>query len=80
MYGFVICRKAWISILVGLTFILMHAFTKSAAAQWETRTQLYLVSIGSGDPDNMTLRAVNTIKDSDIIFCPIDCLVPCQLN
>ncbi|CAN2044548.1 Tetrapyrrole methylase [Candidatus Magnetomoraceae bacterium gMMP-1] len=32
-------------------------------------TQLYLVSVGSGDPDNITLRAVNAIKDSDIIFC-----------
>ncbi|MDY6989320.1 MAG: SAM-dependent methyltransferase [Thermodesulfobacteriota bacterium] len=30
---------------------------------------LYLVSMGSGDADNLTLRAVNTIKGSDIIFC-----------
>jgi precorrin-4/cobalt-precorrin-4 C11-methyltransferase len=30
---------------------------------------LYLVSVGSGDPDNITLRAVNVIKDSQVIFC-----------
>ncbi|MEW6378576.1 MAG: SAM-dependent methyltransferase [bacterium] len=40
-----------------------------AAAKEPPRTQVYLVSVGSGDPDNITLRAVNVIKDSDIIFC-----------
>ncbi|MGB9590920.1 MAG: SAM-dependent methyltransferase [Candidatus Kryptoniota bacterium] len=34
-----------------------------------SKTHLYLVSVGSGDQDNITLRAINTIKDSDIIFC-----------
>jgi precorrin-4/cobalt-precorrin-4 C11-methyltransferase len=52
-----------------LLFVLIQGPVQNAAAQWETRTQLYLVSIGSGDPDNITLRAVNTIKDSDIVFC-----------
>jgi len=33
------------------------------------KTQLYLVSTGNGDPANITLKAVNTIKDSDIVFC-----------
>lgn len=32
-------------------------------------TSLYLVSVGNGDPDNITLRAINTIRVSDIIFC-----------
>jgi len=41
---------------------------KTAAGQ-SSKTQMYLVSVGSGDPDNITLRAVNVIKDSDIIFC-----------
>ncbi|MDY6830579.1 MAG: SAM-dependent methyltransferase [Thermodesulfobacteriota bacterium] len=31
--------------------------------------QLFLVSTGNGDPGNITLNAVNTIKDSDVIFC-----------
>jgi precorrin-4 methylase len=33
------------------------------------KTNLYLVSVGSGDQDNITVRAINTIKDSHLIFC-----------
>ncbi len=33
------------------------------------KTGLYLVSTGSGDPDNITFKAADTIKESDIIFC-----------
>lgn len=69
MRDFFIDGKARVSIVVALLFIFMYGLVQNASAQWETRTQLYLVSIGSGDPDNMTLRAVNTIKDSDIVFC-----------
>ncbi|MFW5901558.1 MAG: SAM-dependent methyltransferase [Thermodesulfobacteriota bacterium] len=32
-------------------------------------TRLYLVSTGNGDPKNITLKAVETIKASDVIFC-----------
>jgi precorrin-4/cobalt-precorrin-4 C11-methyltransferase len=31
--------------------------------------KLFLVSVGSGDPDNITLRAMNVVKDSEVIFC-----------
>jgi precorrin-4/cobalt-precorrin-4 C11-methyltransferase len=34
-----------------------------------SKSSLYIVSVGNGDPDNITLRAINTIRDSDIIFC-----------
>ena len=40
-----------------------------AVAKEPPRTHVYLVGVGSGDTDNITLRAVNVIKDSDIIFC-----------
>ncbi|MFO7860801.1 MAG: SAM-dependent methyltransferase [Desulfosalsimonas sp.] len=33
------------------------------------KTGLYLVSTGSGDPENITFKAADTIKDSDVIFC-----------
>lgn len=31
--------------------------------------RLYLVSTGNGDPENITLKAVDTIKASEVIFC-----------
>lgn len=56
--------KIWtLTVLVGVFF----CFQTSLAAS--SKTQLYLVSVGNGDPDNITLRAVNTIKDADIVFC-----------
>lgn len=33
---------------------------------------LYLVSVGNGDQDNITLRALNTMKAADIVFCRKD--------
>jgi precorrin-4/cobalt-precorrin-4 C11-methyltransferase len=42
---------------------------QDADAKELSGTQVYLVSVGNGDPDNITLRAVNVIKDSNIIFC-----------
>jgi len=52
-----------------LLLMAMAGFIQSAEAQWGPKTQLYLVGMGTGDPDNITLRAVNVIKDSNIIFC-----------
>ncbi len=39
------------------------------AAGQTNDTRLYLVSTGNGDPDNITLKAVDVISRSDIIFC-----------
>ncbi|MFP4226077.1 MAG: SAM-dependent methyltransferase [Desulfobacterales bacterium] len=52
---------------VFLSLLLLLPQSGDAAANG--KTQLYLVSVGNGDPDNITLKAINTIKDSDIIFC-----------
>ena len=43
--------------------------SEPSAADTGVKTKLFLVSIGNGDPDNITLRAVSTIRESDIIFC-----------
>jgi precorrin-2 methylase len=55
--------------LLSLVFLLLAGLIQNADAQWGPKTQLYLVGMGTGDPHNITLRAINTIKDSDIIFC-----------
>jgi len=34
-----------------------------------TATKFHLVGVGPGDPDLITLRAVNVIRQSDVIFC-----------
>ena len=59
-------QNGWVFIFMVLAGIFLFSQTSIAAAG---KTQLYLVSVGNGDPDNITLRAVNTIKDADIIFC-----------
>jgi len=69
MYQFVIGKRACIASVAALLFILMYGVVEKAGAHKDTKTQLYLVSVGNGDTDNITLRAINTIKDSDIIFC-----------
>ena len=69
MNNFSIRKTIWISIVVLMLFISMDGFIQNAGAATRNRTQFYLVSTGNGDPDNITLRAVNIIKDSDIIFC-----------
>jgi len=56
-------------IVTALLLMAMTGFIQNADAQWGPKTQLYLVGMGTGDPDNITLRAVNVIKDSDIVFC-----------
>ena len=39
------------------------------AADQTTQGRLFLVSTGVGDPDLITLRAIDTLKQSDVIIC-----------
>jgi precorrin-4 methylase len=50
-------------------FVCFQVSVYNAEAKVDASTNLFLVSVGNGDPDNITLRAINTIKDSQIIFC-----------
>jgi precorrin-4/cobalt-precorrin-4 C11-methyltransferase len=54
-------------VLAALAFFFAAGWGPYAEAKENGR--LYLVSVGSGDPDNITLRAMNVIKDSEVIFC-----------
>ena len=68
MYNFSIGRRIRIGTIAALLFVLIPGCGVNSKRE-EAKAGLYLVSMGSGDRDNMTVRAVNTIKDSDVIFC-----------
>ena len=69
MIRFITGKKVYVGTVAVLLLILMHGLAENAGAQRVAKTRLFLVGMGNGDPDNITLRAMNTIKDSDIIFC-----------
>jgi precorrin-4/cobalt-precorrin-4 C11-methyltransferase len=69
MIGFLTGKQTCMGIVAVLLLILMPGLAENGNAQRVNKTQLFLVGVGNGDPDNITLRAMNTIKDSDIIFC-----------
>ena len=58
-------------IFVMLLFVIVVSLgsVRDIAAREATSTHFYLVSVGNGDTDNITLRAINTIRDSAVIFC-----------
>lgn len=41
----------------------------TACSQGAQKGRLYLIGVGPGDADNITLRALNTIKGSQVVFC-----------
>lgn len=56
------------SIRVSVKIFIILFFICSACSGPAGPGALYLVSTGNGDPDNITIKAYNTIKKSDIIF------------
>jgi precorrin-4/cobalt-precorrin-4 C11-methyltransferase len=51
-----------------LIFFQMCSVSHSLISE-KGKPALYLVSVGVGDPDLITVRAINTIKKSDVIVC-----------
>ena len=54
-------------ICLGLFFL--QAGAASHASGEKEKSALYLVSVGVGDVDLITVRAINTIKKSDVLVC-----------
>jgi precorrin-4/cobalt-precorrin-4 C11-methyltransferase len=64
--------ETWSKILVFTTFFALIFFQMcgvSHALNEKEKPALYLVSAGVGDADLITVRAINTIKKSDVIVC-----------
>ena len=65
-------REEWKPLVVALVFAVVlfpAVFVPQGAVMATGRGALYLVSVGVGDPDLITLRAIDTIARSDVIVC-----------
>jgi len=61
------CLVGAIAVAGACSSALQRAVAAERAAT--TPTRFFLVGVGPGDPDLITLRAIDTIKKADLIFC-----------
>lgn len=60
--------KQWMVALCCL-FAMVLCGSVSAQTDGGNETKLYLVSVGTGDAGNITVKAIDTIKKASVIFC-----------
>ena len=69
MATIVTCRSWQIPVLLFAWMLVCASTAIDGYAAEKQPTQFYLVGVGPGDPDLMTLRAVKVIEEADVIFC-----------
>ena len=62
-------KKTWMRIILAAVVLSITGAVSSALAASHPQSPLNLVSIGVGDADLITVRAIDTIKASDVIIC-----------
>jgi precorrin-4/cobalt-precorrin-4 C11-methyltransferase len=62
-------KHTWLLVVFLSMAIAVSVAPQSAMAHQQDGNHFYLVSLGVGDADLITLRAINTIKASDVIVC-----------
>ncbi len=62
-------KRKWFFLFLVVAAITIMGFSRQSFAGEAAASQFYLVSVGVGDADLITLRAINTIKASDVIIC-----------
>lgn len=58
-----------LQLIVGLLIMPTGVFLETQETTEDSKAEYYLVGIGPGDADLMTLRAMKTIESADVIFC-----------
>jgi precorrin-4/cobalt-precorrin-4 C11-methyltransferase len=63
-----VCKPLYLAIFCALVFFQLGFVTQAAAGE-TGKGGFFLVSVGVGDPDLITVRAIDTIAKSDIVIC-----------
>jgi len=62
-------RRLWVILVVLMSVAPAWTAMGGAPADTKQSSKLYLVGVGPGDPDLITLRAIKAIEQADVLFC-----------
>ena len=62
-------RMSFLAVVFATAVGVLPQGARCVVAADKTPTQLYLVGMGPGDPELITVRALNVLKKADLVFC-----------